>query len=119
MTTRRGFFGLLAGFAMAPRATWRDLWPPADLSFRNFHLPTELAKTAFCRPLPEGTPQPIHLVAVIGQWADYYAEHDGMIETGPGCRERLDARIAALPPGDPGKVDRILRRLETGEDQQA
>lgn len=30
---------------------------------------------------------------VIGAYADYYAEHDGMVEIGPGCSERLQARI--------------------------
>ena len=50
-----------------------------------------------------------NLVAVvqvtIGQWADYYAELDGMVEAGPGCTERLQARIDDLPDGHPSKVD--------------
>ena len=42
---------------------------------------------------------------VIGQYADYHAEHDGMIESGPGCSERLQARIDALPEGHPSKTE--------------
>lgn len=42
---------------------------------------------------------------IIGEYADYYAEHDGMIELGPGCTERLQARIDALPDGHPSKIE--------------
>lgn len=47
------------------------------------------------------------ITAVIGEYADYYCEHDGMIEVGPGCYERLKARIDALPDGDPRKIELI------------
>ena len=43
----------------------------------------------------------------IGQYADYYSEWDGMIEMGPGCLERLQDRIDALPEGHPSKVKLI------------
>ena len=46
---------------------------------------------------------------VIGQWADYYAEHDGMIEKGPGCSERLQTRIDALPDGHPSKIQLYIK----------
>ena len=42
--------------------------------------------------------------AVIGQYADYYIEWDGMVEIGPGCMERMQARIDLLPEGRPSKV---------------
>ena len=42
--------------------------------------------------------------AVIGSYADYYIEWDGMVEIGPGCMERIQARIDALPDGHPSKV---------------
>ena len=42
---------------------------------------------------------------IIGEYADYYAEHNGMIELGPGCTERLQARIDALPDGHPSKIE--------------
>jgi hypothetical protein len=41
---------------------------------------------------------------VIGEYADYYIEWDGMVESGPGCMERMQARIDALPDGHPSKV---------------
>ena len=41
---------------------------------------------------------------VIGSYADYYIEWDGMVEIGPGCMERMQARIDALPDGHPSKV---------------
>jgi hypothetical protein len=41
---------------------------------------------------------------VIGEYADYYSEWDGMVETGPGCMERMQARIDDLPEGHPSKV---------------
>lgn len=45
--------------------------------------------------------------AVIGQYADYYIEWDGMVEKGPGCMERMQARIDKLPDGHPSKVQLI------------
>ena len=42
--------------------------------------------------------------AVIGSYADYYIEWDGMVESGPGCMERMQARIDLLPEGHPSKV---------------
>ena len=42
---------------------------------------------------------------IIGEYADYYAEHNGMIELGPGCTERLQARIDSLPEGHPSKIE--------------
>lgn len=115
---RRGFLGLLAGFLVAPRAKisdWTRYWRPGNLIYR---APTQAAYFVLdpSQPLP---PHSGVIKAVIGQYADYYSEHDGMIEAGPGCSERLAARIAALPPGDPGKMERIARRLETGRDQRA
>ena len=44
----------------------------------------------------------------IGQYADYYSEWDGMVESGPGCLERLQARIDALPDGHRSKVQLLL-----------
>ena len=44
---------------------------------------------------------------VIGQYSDYYTEWDGMVEIGPGCLERLQARIDALPDGHPSKAELI------------
>lgn len=115
MISRRGFFGLVAGFLAAPRARiskFAGLFPGRNYSV-PFHLPTELAKMKMCRPLPLPTENlitfysyPFHtaqeqreaaMKCVIGSYADYYSEHDGMVEIGPGCRERLDARIAAGP----------------------
>lgn len=49
---------------------------------------------------------------VIGQYADYYSEHDGMVEMGPGCSERLHARIDALPDGHPSKVQLIPKESD-------
>ena len=41
---------------------------------------------------------------IIGEYADYYIGWDGMVESGPGCLERIQARIDALPDGHPSKV---------------
>ena len=49
---------------------------------------------------------------VIGHWADYYIEWDGMVEKGPGCMERMQARIDALPDGPPSKVQLIPKVSE-------
>jgi hypothetical protein len=43
----------------------------------------------------------------IGSYADYCIEWDGMFEHGPGCMERMQARIDALPEGHPSKVKLI------------
>jgi hypothetical protein len=53
------------------------------------------------------------VIAVIGSYADYYVEHDGMVEIGPGCSERMQARLDALPDGDPRKVDWFSERQAT------
>lgn len=98
---RRSFFGLVAGFAVAPRATWRDLWRPADLIYQAPTAAVFFAHDPF-QPIP---PHSGVMKCVIGEWADYYSEHDGMIETGPGCSTRLADRIAALPDGDPRKIE--------------
>ena len=60
--------------------------------------------------MPESTINSIK--PVIGQYADYYIEWDGMVEIGPGCMERIQARIDALPDGHPSKV-----RLMPKEDE--
>ncbi len=49
---------------------------------------------------------------VIGQYADYYIEWDGMVESGPGCMERVQARIDALPDGHPSKVQLIPKESD-------
>ena len=49
---------------------------------------------------------------VIGQYADYYIEWDGMVESGPGCMERIQARIDSLPDDHPSKVQLIPREFE-------
>lgn len=51
---------------------------------------------------------------VMGQYADYYAEWDGMVEKGPGCLERLQARIDALPEGHRSKVQLIPKEGTDG-----
>lgn len=53
---------------------------------------------------PHAEPRTEVIKAVIGQYADYYIEWDGMVEKGPGCMERMQARIDALPDGHPSKV---------------
>lgn len=98
---RRGFFGLIAGFLAAPRANWKDLWRPADF----ISPPPAGAAVSFTRDPQQ--PLPLHsgvLKCVIGQYADYYSEHDGMIETGPGCFDRLADHIEELSGGDPRKI---------------
>ena len=50
--------------------------------------------------------------AVIGQYADYYIEWDGMVEIGPGCMERIQTRIDALPDGHPSKVQLMPKEDE-------
>lgn len=107
MMERRTFLGFLASVIaalFAPRhllEDWREEWHPAD-----FVYSPPKGAVFFTRdpdqPIPpnSGTQK-----FVIGQYADYYAELDGMIETGPGCTERLQARIDALPEGHPSKVD--------------
>lgn len=138
MITRRGFFGLIAGIVAAPRvksffgglipghnyqAPTREFLGVIHPSYADkFDLPTELAKTKMCQPLPEASkkvvqffthnisqPIPPHageVKCVIGQYADYYIEHDGMVEHGPGCLERMQRRIDALPDGDdPRKME--------------
>ena len=45
---------------------------------------------------------------VIGSYADYYSEWDGMVEKGPGCLERLQARIDSLPNGHHRKVKLLV-----------
>jgi hypothetical protein len=44
---------------------------------------------------------------VIGSYADYYVEWDGLVESGPGCMERMQAKIDALPESRPSKVQLI------------
>ena len=44
---------------------------------------------------------------VIGSYADYYVEWDGLVESGPGCMERMQAKIDALPESHPSKVQLI------------
>jgi len=56
---------------------------------------------------PTSFPFGYNVMAVVGEYADYYAELDGMVEKGPGCSERLQARIDALPEGHPSKIEWI------------
>ena len=49
---------------------------------------------------------------IIGAYADYYIEWDGMVDTGPGCLERMQVRIDALPEGHPSKVQLIFKEPE-------
>jgi len=62
--------------------------------------------------IQSGSASPQTIKAVIGQWADYRIEWDGMVESGPGCMERMQARIDALPEGHPSKVQLIPKESD-------
>jgi hypothetical protein len=49
---------------------------------------------------------------VVGEYADFYIEWGGMVESGPGCMERMQVRIDALPEGHLSKVQLIPKESE-------
>lgn len=97
MTTRRGFFGLLAGFAVAPRASWRDLWRPADIIYV---APTRNSTLFFSNETLEKLKAntPVFVDAkkiVIGQYADYYPIVTALLES-PAVDRELELRGLAI-----------------------
>lgn len=105
---RRGFFGLVGGAIAGALMPWRKEtetfrnWQHADLIY------SPPADRAVFWTRDKSATIPPHCGSekfVIGQYADYYAEHNGMIEKGPGCSERLAARIDALPKDDPRWIE--------------